>query len=135
MFFDFQTKTPVSKILKACLASNSLIWVQKRKKKPEYTVYLSNATSFLWYLTVMLTPLLCIQTISVISGILRRKSTAYWSCCNAKLFFLKVFQSEATKHNYNDYLIRHIEETIVMRTLMQFRTNVNYMAYISDGDL
>ena len=32
MFFDFQTKTPVSKILYPCLASNSMICVHKRKK-------------------------------------------------------------------------------------------------------
>ena len=32
MFFDFQTKTPVSKILYACLASNSMIWGHKRKE-------------------------------------------------------------------------------------------------------
>ena len=32
MIFDFKTKTPVSKILYACLASNSMIWVQKRKE-------------------------------------------------------------------------------------------------------
>ena len=32
MFFDFQTKTPVSKILDACLSSNSMIWVHKRKE-------------------------------------------------------------------------------------------------------
>ena len=45
------------------------------------------------------------------------------------IFF--VFQSEATKNNSNDYMIRHVKETIVMKILMQFRTNLNYMAYIS----
>ena len=57
------------------------------QRKPENTDYLSTLTSFLWYLTVMQTLLLCIQTIFVIWGNLRRKSTAYWSCCNAKLCF------------------------------------------------
>ena len=43
-----------------------------------------------------------------------------------------VFQSEATKNNSHDLLIKHIKETIVMKVFMQFRKNVNYMAYISD---
>ena len=43
-----------------------------------------------------------------------------------------VFQSEATKNNSHDFLIKHIKETIVMKVFMQFRKNVNYMAYISD---
>ena len=32
IFFDFQNKTPVSKIFYACLASNSMIWLHKRKE-------------------------------------------------------------------------------------------------------
>ena len=32
MFFNFQTKTPVTKFLNACLASNSMIWVHKRQE-------------------------------------------------------------------------------------------------------
>ena len=43
-----------------------------------------------------------------------------------------VCQSEATNNNSNDYLIRHVKETIFMKMLMQFRTNVSYMAYLSD---
>ena len=42
-----------------------------------------------------------------------------------------VFQSEATKDNSHDLLIKLIKKTIVMKIFMQFRTNVNYMAYIS----
>ena len=43
-----------------------------------------------------------------------------------------VFQSEATKNNSHNQLIRHVEETMVMKILVQFGTNVNYMAYICD---
>ena len=43
-----------------------------------------------------------------------------------------VFQSEATRNISHDLLIEHIKETIVMKIFMQFRTNFNYMAYISD---
>ena len=43
-----------------------------------------------------------------------------------------VFQSEATKKNSHDLLIKFIKETIVMKVFMQFGKNVNYMAYISD---
>ena len=43
-----------------------------------------------------------------------------------------VFQSEATKNNSRDLMIKHVKETIVVKVLMQFRTNVNYMAYISE---
>ena len=43
-----------------------------------------------------------------------------------------VFQSEATKNNSHDLLIKHIKETIVMKVFMQFKKNVNYMAYTSD---
>ena len=43
-----------------------------------------------------------------------------------------VFQSEAIKKISHDLLIKHIKEAIVMKIFMQFRTNVNDMAYISD---
>ena len=43
-----------------------------------------------------------------------------------------VFQSEATENTSHDLLIKHIKETKVMKTFMQFRTNVNYMAYVSE---
>ena len=43
-----------------------------------------------------------------------------------------VSQSEATRNKSHDKLIRHVKETIVMKSRMQFRTNVNYMVYRSD---
>ena len=43
-----------------------------------------------------------------------------------------VFKSEATNNNSHDLLIKHNKEAIVMKIFMQFKTNVNYMTYISD---
>ena len=43
-----------------------------------------------------------------------------------------VCQSAATKNNSKDWLIRHVKKTIVMKIIMHFRTNFNYMAYTSD---
>ena len=101
MFFDFQSKTPVSKILYACLASNAMIWVHKRKE--------SLSTQFISQLP------------QVFCGILQ---SCRLRCCAFKLFLLfeelfdakvllighavtqnyvfVVFQSEATKNNSND---------------------------------
>ena len=131
MFFDFQSKTPVSKILQACLASNSMIWVHKRKESLSIQL-ISQLPQLFW-------------------GILQ---SCRLRCCAFKLFLLfeelfdakllpighavtqnyvfVVFQSEATKNNSDDEFIRHVKETIVMKSFMQFRTNFNYMAYISD---
>ena len=115
----------------ACLASNSMVWVHKRKKN--------------------LRPQVISQLSQVFCGILQ---SCRLRCCAFKLFLLfeelfdakvllighavtqnfvfVVFQSEANKINSNDSSIRHVKETIVMNFLMQFRTNVNYMAFISD---
>ena len=41
MIFDFQTKTPVSKILYACLATSSIIWLPKRKKTWKHVLSLN----------------------------------------------------------------------------------------------
>ena len=131
MLFDLQTKTPVSKILYACLASNTMICVHNCKESLSTQII-----SQLW---------------QVFCGILK---SCRLRCSAFKLFLLfeelfdakvllighavtqnyvsVVFQSEASKNNFNDYLIRHVKETIVMKMIMQFRTNVNYMAYISD---
>ena len=86
-FFDFQTKTPVSKSLYACLASNSLIWVHKREEglSTQFNVQLSQ------FFVVSHGHADAVARHSnyffVIWETLRRKSTAFWSCCNAKLFF------------------------------------------------
>ena len=64
MFCDFQTKTPVSIILYACLYSNKLRdFCRQTHRKRENTVYVSIFTNMLLYLTVMQTLLLCVQTI------------------------------------------------------------------------
>ena len=46
--------------------------------------------------------------------------------------FFVVFQSEATENNSHDYLIKHNKEAIFVKILKQIRTNVNYIAYVSD---
>ena len=49
MFFDFQTKTPVSIILYACVDLNSMICIDKyrqTKRKSENTVFLSTSVKF-----------------------------------------------------------------------------------------
>ena len=96
MFFVFQTKTPVPKILYACLAENSMIWVHKCKE--------SLTTQFISQLP---------QVVCVILQSCRLR------CCAFKLLLLfeelfdvcllvnfvtqnyvcVVFQSEATKSN------------------------------------
>ena len=63
ILFDSQAKTPVSKVLYPCLASNSTIWVDKRKESLETQFFCQHSQVFLWYLTVMQTLPLCIQTI------------------------------------------------------------------------
>ena len=73
----------------------------------------------------MQTPLLRIQTIFVISRTLRRLLTGH---AVAQNYVFVVLQPETTKNNSHDYLVRHVKETIVMKILQQFRTNVNYMA-------
>ena len=46
--------------------------------------------------------------------------------------YFVVFQSEASENNSHEYLIKHVKETIVMKIFKQVRTNVNYVAYVSD---
>ena len=62
-FFDFQTKTLVSITFYACLYSNSMICVDKPNEnmKTQFICHFSQV--FVWYLTVVQTLLLCIQTI------------------------------------------------------------------------
>ena len=115
MFFDFQTKSPVSNFLYACLVSNSVIWVDKRKEGLK--------TQFIYQLS------------KFFSGILQSCWLPY---CAFKLFFLLfewlfdakvlhighavkqnyvfvVFQSEATENNSHSILIKHVKEAIVMK--------------------
>ena len=105
---------------------------RQKQKRPENTVYLSTSTIFLVLCYSHAEPVAVHSNyFSVIWGTLRRESTPNWSCCIAKLCFV-VFQSEVAENNSHDWLIKHVKETIVMKILKQFRTNVNYMAYMSD---
>ena len=52
IWLDFQTKTPVSIILDACLYSTPKICVDKPKESLK-TQFICQLSNFLWYLTVM----------------------------------------------------------------------------------
>ena len=131
MFFDSQTKTPVSKILYACLASNCMIWVHKCKE--------SLSTQFIYQLPQFFCGIFqscrlhrwAINIFLLFEELLNAKVLLIGHAVT-QIYVYVVFQSEATKNNSNDYLIRHVKETIVMKILLRFRTNVNYMAYISN---
>ena len=112
-----------------------MIWVDKQKESLK-TQFISQLSQFLWHLMASYSHVDSVAVHSncffVIWVTLRRKSPAYCSCCNAKLYFFEVFQSEAFQNNFHDYLIKHVKETIFMKILKQVRTNVNYTAYVSD---
>ena len=72
----------------------------------------------------MQTPLLCIETNILLYEWLFDANVLLIGHVVAQNSFL-AFQSEATKNNSHNYMIRHVKETIVMKVLMQFRTNVN----------
>ena len=63
MFFDFQTKTPDSIILYACLYLNSMICVHKPKESLKTQFFCQLSEIFVLCLTVVQSSLLCIQTI------------------------------------------------------------------------
>ena len=61
MFFDFQTKTPVSIFLYVRLYSNSLIFGDKPNENLKVQFVCQRSEIFVWYPTVVQTQLLCIQ--------------------------------------------------------------------------
>ena len=126
MFFDFPSKTPVSKILYACLASNSMIWVHKRKG--------SLSTQFISQLPQICCGILqscrlrcCAFKLSLLFEELFDAKVLLIGHAVTQNYVFVVFQSEATKNNSNDQLIRHVKGTTVMKIFKQFRTNFNYM--------
>ena len=88
IIFDFQSKTPVSIILYACLYSNSMICADKRKE--------SLKTQFIYQLSQSCCSILqscrlfcCAFKPFFVNWVtLRRKCTAQESCCSA--FFLTI---------------------------------------------
>ena len=101
MFFDFQTKTPVSKILYACLASNSMIWVHRRKE--------SLSTQFISQLPQVFCAILqscrlrccAFKVFLVFEELFVAKVLIIGHAVTQNYVFV-VFQSEATKNNSND---------------------------------
>ena len=101
MFFDFQTKTPVSKILNACLASNSMIWVQKRKKSLS-TQFISQLPQVFCGISQSCRLRYCaFKLFLLFEEIFDAKVLLIGHIVTQNYFFV-VFQSEATKHNSND---------------------------------
>ena len=126
----FKLRLLSQKILYACLASNSMICVHRNKKS--------------------LSTQIISQLSQVFRGILQ---SCRVSCCAFKLVLLfeelfdakvqpighavtqnYVFCSLSIKTNQWQFqwlIDQTVKETKVMKIIMQFRTNVNYMAYIS----
>ena len=129
MLFDFQTKTAVSIILYACLYSISIICVSKPKESLK-TQFISQLSQIIC--GILQSCRLCaFKPFFRVEWLFDAKVMLYGHAVTQNFVFV-VSQSEATKNNTHDYLIRHAKQTIVKKNLMQFRTNVHYMAYISD---
>ena len=87
MFNDFQTKTALSIILYARLYSNSMICVDKPKESLK-TQFLSQLSQIRCGILQLFRLCCCAFKPFFVSWVtLRRKSIAWWSCCNAKLCF------------------------------------------------
>ena len=80
-----------------------MIWVHKRKESLSTQIIsqLSTFTSFLSYLTVMQTPLLCIQTFLLFEELFDAKVLNIGHAVTQNYVFV-VFQLEANKNSSND---------------------------------
>ena len=131
MFFYFQTKTTVSMILYACLYSNAMICVHEPKKAWKHSLF-GNFHKFV-AVSYSHADSVAVRSNHFLSAewLFDAKVLLNGPAVTQNHIFV-VFRSQATKNNSDEYLIRHAKESIVMKILMQFRTNVNYMAKISD---
>ena len=103
MFFDFQSKTPVSKTLYARLASTSMIWVHKRKESLS-TQFISQLPQVFWFFVVSYShadSVACIQIFLLFEELFDAKVLLIGHAVRQNYVFI-VFQSEATKNNSND---------------------------------
>ena len=131
MFFDFQTKNPVSIILYACLYSNSLICVNKLKESLK-TLFICQFSQICCGILQLCRLCCCaLKPFLLVEWLFGAKVLLNGYAVTQNYVFV-VFQSEATKNKSHDLLIKHIKETLVMKIFMQIRTNVNYVACISD---
>ena len=101
MFFDFPSQTPVSKYLYACLASNSMIWVHKRKGSLG-TQFISQLPHYFCGI-LQLCRLRCraFELFLLFEELLDAKVLIIGHAVTQNYVFV-VFQSEATKNNSND---------------------------------
>ena len=102
MFFDFQTKSPVSNFVVCLLGPKHHDLGKHIPRKPENTVYLSTFTNLLWYLTVMRIPLLCVQNVFCYLSDSSTQKYYLMEMLKEKNYDFVVFQSEATDNNSHD---------------------------------
>ena len=86
--------------------------------KPEYAVFLSITSKLWWYLTVMQTALLCVQTIFSFEWPFVAKVLLNGHAVTQNYVFI-VIQFDATKNNSNDWMITHVRQTFFMKNIRQ----------------
>ena len=101
MFFDFQTKTPVSKILYACLASNSMICVHKRKESLSTQIISQLSQVFCRILQSCRLRFCAFKLFLLFEELFDAKVLLIGHAVTQNYVFV-VFQLEATKNNSND---------------------------------
>ena len=101
MFIDFQTKIPVSKVLYACLASNSLIWLHKRKESLS-TQFISQLPRFFCGILQSCRLRCCAFKLFLFFQELFDAKVLLIGHAVTKNYVFVVFQSAATKNNSND---------------------------------
>ena len=101
MFFDFRIKTPVSKILYACLASISMIWVHKRKESLSKQIISQLSQAFLVSYSHAASVIVPLYYFLLIEELLDAKILPIGHGVTQNYVFV-AFQSEATENNSHD---------------------------------
>ena len=76
----------------------------------------------------MQTLLLCVQTVFLLAEWLFDAKLQLTGHAVAQNYVFVVSQPKTTKNDSDDLLIGYVKETIVMKIIPQFGTNVNYKA-------
>ena len=101
MFFDFQFKTPLSKILYACLASIFSIWVHKRKKSLSRQ-FISQLPQVFYGILQLCRLRCCAFKLFLLFEELSDAKALLFGHAVTQNYVFAVFQSEATINNSND---------------------------------
>ena len=127
MFFDFRTKTSVSIVLYASLYSTFKICVDKPKEslKTQFICQLS----LIFVVSYSHADSVAVRSnhFLLVEWLFEAKVLPTGHAVAQNSVFV-VSQPKTTKNNSHHFLIKHVKETIVMKILQQFRSNVNYMA-------